>query len=502
MRPPSTLPAGSRWLALVVPLTLALALAAGGCETEDCDAAAEDDPPTFGGVGDCGRHCERACITGCKDGFTYSWQQARCIKVVAGQCDDGYECDFGPCGGAGQRTCNTAGTGCSACDEGFFYDGGGPCEGGDCLLATLRCQPNPPAKVEPVNPEDLLFLVANDIHQWKDRPEARLAVSLMRGQDFWFGDRGPDPAVVRSFPQDSLTPGAPMPRPLGVLIAGDMTLCDDCTSLTNNRDEIKPFRDLYDSRRTTAAIRLPVYLGLGNHDVTDGGKKNLLSAYIDHRLKMKQGVTNYHSSTRCYSWDWGNTHFIQLHLRASASDGSLPWLQQDLATRVGTSGKKVVIVQHYGWDNFSKEMHDPAPVEDQNPNYNQLVAPNYACVTDELGRKKSCTNAQGQPLTWRWWSYDERVAFEEAIAPYNVVAIFTGHSHGPGHIGADDVEGPGVDVYRGNPAGVDADGGFLVVHLTATSLEIWEATFTYDAADLLTTMTQRPVVGNHWQKTF
>ena len=81
-------------------------------------------------------------------------------------------------------------------------------------------------------------------------------------------------------------------------------------------------------------------------------------------------------------------HFVNLNLYAGGEGDarcSLDFLKKDLADRVDNTGKPVVIVQHYGFDNFSTED--------------------------------------------RWWKQAERDAFYKIIKNYNVEAIFTGHDH-------------------------------------------------------------------------
>lgn len=62
---------------------------------------------------------------------------------------------------------------------------------------------------------------------------------------------------------------------------------------------------------------------------------------------------------------------------------SLEFLEQDLAKNVGQSGRPVVLLQHYGFDDWG------------------------------LG----------------WWSERERQAFYQVIRNYRVIAIFWGHTH-------------------------------------------------------------------------
>jgi len=69
-------------------------------------------------------------------------------------------------------------------------------------------------------------------------------------------------------------------------------------------------------------------------------------------------------------------------------------VQNDLADLVGSSGRPVILIHHYGFDGFST-----------------------ADGTD-------CDEGEDE-----WWSANDRLAYWNSIAPYNVVAIFTGHKH-------------------------------------------------------------------------
>lgn len=80
-------------------------------------SAVADPPPDS-----CGGHCQAICINGCDANHEYSALQARCVgPLLEGlyptmylsdakgrYCNDGYTCDFGPCGRPGERACNTA----------------------------------------------------------------------------------------------------------------------------------------------------------------------------------------------------------------------------------------------------------------------------------------------------------------------------------------------------------------------------------------------------------
>ena len=503
-----------------------------------------DSVTTTSSALDCGQQCQAICIWGCNSGYHYSWQQARCVADDIG-CDDGYSCDFGACGGANERVCNTAGTGCgscdsdmqfdaatgrcqppvpsgtcddgfyyslgpcggagqrecnlasgcSACSNGFFFDGGGPCYNGLCLEVTERCQPLPPPAPNVPPHSDLTFFIANDIHIFRGWGDVAYQNNV------WVMNNV-NAAYPAGWPAGSLSQG-PIARPAGVLVAGDLTTCGDCAPVTISQKEILPFRDLYDQGRTSNSINYPVYLGLGNHDYypnysytssnasSTSEKNNLMIAYQQSRMKEQMGVTNYDDNSHSYSWDWGNVHFVQANLFPGASNGGLSWLQQDLAGHVGTTGRPVVVIQHYGWDDFSKEMTDNAGTS---LSYDKLDA-QYHCVKDAVGEIMSCTDANGVALSWTWWSYADRALENLTLAPYNVVAIFTGHAHNapaylhlPNH--AANAPGPGYDVYRGSSGGdftSDTDdtnaGGFLVVHMNDDGMDVMHLGWSYGATN-------------------
>lgn len=144
-----------------------------------------------------------------------------------------------------------------------------------------------------------------------------------------------------------------------------------------------------------------VFDGLGNHDIDNGRSRVRDSVTSRKRVTVKSQKGDPH-----YSWDWHDVHLVQLNLMPSdtpAPDsggnqfshidpmGALSFLIIDLAIHVGNSGRPVILMHHYGFESFS---------------------------TDN-----------------GWWTADQRKAYWNAIASYNVVGIFTGHLHpGPGTV--------------------------------------------------------------------
>lgn len=181
----------------------------------------------------------------------------------------------------------------------------------------------------------------------------------------------------------------------GILVAGDLT--------QNTRHQEW---DRYEAQ--IKAISHYVYDGMGNHDYhTAFGVADincLFDSNCTNHNTIKDGVTKRkhitpptNSQGPHYSWDWQDVHFVQLNLfpgnEASPAEpdmnpySSLDFLKADLKRYVGSSGRPVVIVQHYGFDN------------------------------------QISTSARN------WWTQEQRKAYWDAIAPYNVTAIFTGHYH-------------------------------------------------------------------------
>lgn len=176
--------------------------------------------------------------------------------------------------------------------------------------------------------------------------------------------------------------GPPYAR--GIVYAGDLTQFDTT-----------PFWRYTSSFGDSDNLRF-VFDGLGNHDYDDrepNGAPNVdnLAHVANH--PHSTGKTLKDSGGRPhYSWDWGDVHFVQLNLfPGNAPSGvgefaeidplfSFDFLVRDLANFVGNSGRPVVLIHHY--------------------------PPGNGSASDNQ---------------WRdYWN---------ALANYNVIAIFAGHEH-------------------------------------------------------------------------
>ena len=175
-------------------------------------------------------------------------------------------------------------------------------------------------------------------------------------------------------------------------------------------------------------VHFPVYDGLGNHD-QPGVSQGILPKFVA-RNATRQNPVNFDSTGYNYSWDWDGVHFIHLNLYAggtekgyfstgTAGNGGDPlnsraFLQNDLSTRVGTSGRPVFIMQHY-------------------------------------------------PLTdTTYWNANAKQLFYTAIQGYNVVGFINGHSHAKTFY-----KWNGIDAYDD---GTVMNGDIVVFHITDNRL--------------------------------
>ncbi|HPF37806.1 MAG TPA: metallophosphoesterase [Phycisphaerae bacterium] len=198
----------------------------------------------------------------------------------------------------------------------------------------------------------------------------------------------------------------PQHRIRGILVAGDLTQWARVDEWEDYCDSIRGYEEFY-------------YDGLGNHDLLNVQNfweiescfysddtapwcaiPETLADTIRNRRHRTTKTAKAPGVAPHYSWDWHDVHFVQLNLFPGdgptddplATDGAgydpanaLSFLIDDLAAHVGGSGRPIVLVHHYGFDPFSTGDH--------------------------------------------WWSDSERLAYWNALAPYNVAGIFTGHTH-------------------------------------------------------------------------
>ncbi|MCX8572228.1 MULTISPECIES: metallophosphoesterase [Hyphomicrobiales] len=262
------------------------------------------------------------------------------------------------------------------------------------------------------------------------------------------------PSEINGVPTQLAGSGKRIGASLGLVIGGDMT--DDGggqVTLPHEGTQLLQFSQRYQQGTGPDRVHVPVYVGLGNHDLDQDGPPPHVDWYrremrdyveINHRpsvfFKPPVPAGNYDMLSDSYSWDWGGLHLVQTHRfagdTAKGAVSALDWLKQDLKDNAG-DGRPVVLFQHYGWDPFSTEAWDAA-----------------ANTFDDSG--------SGQP---HWWSDDDRRALLQAIGGYNVIGIFHGHEHKVPMA----YKRNGLDLFKPIAA---FKGGFAVVRITDAFMDV------------------------------
>ena len=182
--------------------------------------------------------------------------------------------------------------------------------------------------------------------------------------------------------------GGKIDKPRGAVVLGDCI--DDGDRKQGERvisaEQNKLFLADFGLDGTDGQLKYPVFEGWGNHDGPPEGKEKSgfsFQGQIRKRnlvRKERNFISNLSSNGLHYSWDWDDVHFVQLNLypanrqRASVHyspvwhnpQDSLDFLKSDLAEKVGTSGRPVVLMSHCGFDtdwwakDDWKEMYDAA----------------------------------------------------------------------------------------------------------------------------------------------
>ena len=272
----------------------------------------------------------------------------------------------------------------------------------DVSVATLAAGLSPRAIAESSAPaaERASFFVVGDTH-YRANPE-----------DITHMDETSAAYNARLVDWLNRLPGTPVPEtaggglvatPHGVIHAGD---------LVDNADKGKPALNMADTEAAAffaewglngddGRLRWPVREIHGNHDGPRG--ETVVTDGIKARNRKRKGVVNVSENGLHYAWDWAGIHFVALGIvvgdapeitrkRRYAPLGSLPFLKQDLAENVGTSGRPVVLVHHVDLHRYS------TPVPDERVMNNE-------------------------------WDYGDLHALHETIKPYRVVATLCGHTH-------------------------------------------------------------------------
>ncbi len=219
-------------------------------------------------------------------------------------------------------------------------------------------------------------------------------------------------------------------KPLGVIHCGDI--------LDGPSDSAwKLFEEDY-GITGNAKLKFPVYETFGNHD---GGLEQVVRQAVIRRNPLRPALAGISDNGLNYSWDWNGVHFINLgsypgnewidtcgwchYFKDSFREPlfSRNFLKQDLQKNVGSSGRPVVLVQQYGWDDFSK----------------------------------------------LWWTIPDRDSLAAVIKPYNIIGLFHGHSHA-----VENRQWNGIQIWSaGSTVKGDDPGDILVVRCRKGKLTIW-----------------------------
>jgi len=201
-------------------------------------------------------------------------------------------------------------------------------------------------------------------------------------------------AAMNTLPGKPFPLGGVVDEPRGVLIAGD--LVDDTAEPKN-----WAFYKTLFHPRGNAKLRFPVFEGAGNHDISTGAKfgdwsyiqTELIARNRERAAPVWVDANGYH-----YSWDWDQTHIVCLNIFPGREwrqvyDRDAPWndpkaaidfLKSDLAARVGTSGRPVIVYWHYGLRGWGLE---------------------------------------------KWWLPEDLARLKATLAPYNIALLLHGHEH-------------------------------------------------------------------------
>lgn len=316
---------------------------------------------------------------------------------------------------------------------------------------------------ERVQSIDATFLFIADVHACRMASglspnclqEGKTDAALLRNVAALNGLGDKDwPAEINGVATGLRSAGSRIGTPLGLVVGGDMT--DDGGGQITQPSEgtqLLQFSQRYSQGVGPDHVHMPVYVGLGNHDLDQNGPPHHADWYrrelrdyveVNHRagvfFKPPVPATDYDIDTDCYSWDWGGLHLVQTHRFAGdtghGAESSLPWLKQDLAT-YAADGRPVILFQHYGWDTFSIERWDAA-------------------------KRHYDDDGTGAP---HWWSEADRQALLTALKGYNVVGIFHGHQHETPLIYRRD----GLDLFKPKAAYM---GGFALARVTSDGMDV------------------------------
>ena len=258
----------------------------------------------------------------------------------------------------------------------------------------------PRVSAETSKPPGISFFVVGDTHYCakQDDPTKMLEESLHANQGLlrWLNE-----LPGKEFP--SVVGGGAIPVPDGVIHAGDIIDNGDKGPGKYNMvaTECAAFTRDWGLNGGEGLLRWPVREIHGNHDGPQGDTPMVRE--IIARNQRRKGLLHVSDNGLHYSWDWGGVHFVALGIvagdapeitrkRRYAPMASLPFLEKDLQTHVGKSGKPVVLIHHVDVHRYS------------------------VTVEDEKVKNHE-------------WDYGDAQAFYQIIAPYRIAACICGHTH-------------------------------------------------------------------------
>jgi hypothetical protein len=198
-------------------------------------------------------------------------------------------------------------------------------------------------------------------------------ITFFVGSDSHFGAPGVEEANRAMVEQMNALPGTAYPDAIGGRVEAPrgVLMTGDLTD-NGTLEEFAEFEKLYGLTGKDALLRYPVFESVGNHDVNSDSP-------IKQRQKARHGGIN-------YAWDWDDLRLLCLDMYPDAV--TREWLAPEL--RKAGPDKPLIVFFHY-------------PV---------------------------LPGGQG----WSGaWPDEDKETFGRTIDGHNVIAIFHGHMHAPGH---------------------------------------------------------------------
>jgi hypothetical protein len=199
--------------------------------------------------------------------------------------------------------------------------------------------------------------------------------------------------------------GGQVRQPRGVVLTGDCIDSGDKSGpeyVQAQKTEAAAFLELYGLTGADGRLKHPLYELHGNHD-SPAGDGPMIDA-IRQRNRGRIGLAAVSPNGLHYSWDWGPAHLLSLGVSVAPGDGrterrrynpleSIEFLREDLAQRVGRSGRPVIICHHLD-------------------------------VQRQVGKCDPALEIKAVE-----WDPCEMMEYYKAIRPYRVAGIFYGHTH-------------------------------------------------------------------------